>query len=409
MTRKRSYGTGSIVEHRGKAGIILYGRFRTADGQRKFVKLGMKRTPGAADGLTKTEAEAALRAAIAAAGTQTSKPAPRDERPTLGQAATGWLAWLEARGKAPTYLEDAASAWRHHVAPYFGAETPVAVITRSTVAAFVKHLERTTSKRTGKALSPKSIHNYAGVLSGVLSYAVREGWIASSPMTGVVLPALEQDDDVIHHDEVLWTDDVRRLVAAVPAGPYAVLDRALITVAAQAGLRRGELLGLRWVDADLGARRLRVFRQIARGDRIRAPKGRKGRSVPMAPDVVAALLELRTVSRFTGDEDLIFGDVHTGKRLAWTPFRDRYRAATAAAELDVERFGHIHSLRHSFASELARAGTPEARIQEWAGHASPQITRRYLHFSPASDADLAAVDAAFGAPAAPAQLEVVAS
>src|SRR4029453_16930563 len=100
MTRKRSYGTGSIVEHKGKAGTILYGRFRTADGQRKFVKLGMKGSPGApggvmkpprgpTDGLTKTEAEAALRAAIAEAAQKHSKPAPRDARPTLGQAAKG--------------------------------------------------------------------------------------------------------------------------------------------------------------------------------------------------------------------------------------------------------------------------------------------------------------------------------
>jgi hypothetical protein len=45
---------------------------------------------------------------------------------------------------------------------------------------------------------------------------------------------------------------------------------------------------------------------------------------------------------------------------------------------------------------LAQAGVPERQIQEWCGHSSPAITRRYMHFAPASAADVDAINGAFG-------------
>jgi hypothetical protein len=62
---KRVYGSGSIVERRTKAGAVtLYGRWRRPDGVKVRVRLGVKRSPSYADGLTKAQAEAALRTAM---------------------------------------------------------------------------------------------------------------------------------------------------------------------------------------------------------------------------------------------------------------------------------------------------------------------------------------------------------
>jgi integrase len=98
----------------------------------------------------------------------------------------------------------------------------------------------------------------------------------------------------------------------------------------------------------------------------------------------------------------------SGSRNSGTrPRRRRYIAALKAAGLG-ERFTRFHDLRHTFASELARAGRPERQIQEWCGHASPAVTRRYLHFAPASATDLVAVDV-FGSGAPVAKLTAVAS
>jgi integrase len=68
----------------------------------------------------------------------------------------------------------------------------------------------------------------------------------------------------------------------------------------------------------------------------------------------------------------------------------------------LERFSRFHDLRHSFASALAKAGRPERQIQEWCGHSSPTVTRRYMRsFAREEPHDLEAVDAAFGAVGVP--------
>jgi integrase len=67
-----------------------------------------------------------------------------------------------------------------------------------------------------------------------------------------------------------------------------------------------------------------------------------------------------------------------------------------AEDGNLQRFSRFHDLRHSFASALAKAGRPERQIQEWCGHSSPSVTRKYMRsFAPEQAADLEAVDAAF--------------
>lgn len=398
---RRGHGAGSLYVRQLASGPTYYGRWRTADGQRHNSVVGPVRTPSYADGLTKTMAEAKLRELIAATPKPTAKPARRGQ--SLQATADAWIADLEARHRAPTYTEDAQSALKHHLLPFFGADSDIAAIDHERCEAFIAHLAQLTSERTGRKLTVKTVANYAGVLTALMGYALKRRWITVNPTSGLVLPEAESDGDVIELDQVLWPEDVAKLVAAAGEGTYELIDRALYTVATMAGVRKGEALGLRWHDVDFDAQRLRVFEQLARGDRRRRPKSRKGRSVPMAPDVATALLALRNAASWTSDDDPVFAEPRTGQRIAWTPARRRYLAALKAAGLAPRRF---HDLRHTFGSVLARAGVPERQIQEWCGHSSPAITRRYMHFAPASAADVEAVGAAFGRRSEPARLAV---
>lgn len=395
--RKRVYGTGSIVERRTKAGAItLYGRWRRADGVKVKVRLGMKRTPSYADGLTKAQAEAALRAAIEKdQKQQVTRPRVSRRGRSLGDASAAWLRHLEAKGAAPTYLEDAASALKHHVLPFFGEDAEVDKIDRDRSKEFRDHLLAVKSKRTGRLLAAKTVRNYLTVLSSLLSFAQLEGWIATNPALGLsIVP--KDGNGMLSSEQVMWPDDIARLIDAACEGPYRLVDRALYAVAAMCGLRKGECLGLRWRDVDFDGRRIRVRTQLARGDLERAPKSGEGRPVPMAGVVAAALIELRDASTWTRPDDFVFADPSTGRRLAWTPTRRRYLLALASAGLEL--FSRFHDLRHSFASALALAGRPERQIQEWCGHSSPSMTRRYMRsFAPEERADLEAVDAAFRA------------
>ncbi len=389
-TSRRGHGAGSLYVRQLASGPTYYGRWRTTDGRRHNSVVGPVRTPSYADGLTKREAEAKLRELIAATPKPTTKPTRRGR--SLESAAHAWIVSLEGR-RAPTYIEDAQSALKHHVLPFFGATTEVATIDHARCEAFVVHLTGLTSKRTGRKLAAKSISNYVRVLSALMTFARQRRWVETNPTSGLLLPEPQDDGDVIEVDQVLWPDDVERLVAAALPGRYELLDRALYTVATMAGVRKGEALGLRWQDVDFDAQRLRVFEQLARGDQRRRPKSRKGRSVPMAPAVAAALLAVRNASAWTADDHPVFAEPRTGRRIAWTPARRRYLAALEAAGLPSRRF---HDLRHTFASVLARDGVAERRIQEWCGHSSPAITRKYMHFAPASAADVEAVAGAFG-------------
>jgi integrase len=307
----------------------------------------------------------------------------------LGETSAKWLRHLEVKGAAPTYREDAASALKHHVLPFFGKDTELKAIDRDGAKAFRDHLLSMKSERTGRPLAPKTAQNYMTVLSSLLSFALQEGWIAAHPALGLSA-APKGGNGMLSADEVMWPEDIARLMDAASSP----LDRALYAVAAMGGLRKGECLGLRWRDVDFVGGRIRVRLQLARGDLERAPKSGEGRPVPMAREVALALLKLRETSPWTRPDDPVFAEARSGRRIAWTPTRRRYLAALKTANL--QRFSRFHDLRHSFASALAKAGRPERQIQEWCGHSSPSVTRKYTRsFAPEQAADLEAVDAAF--------------
>ena len=167
-------------------------------------------------------------------------------------------------------------------------------------------------------------------------------------------------------------------------------DAAIYLTAAFTGLRRGELLALRWRDVDFAGQAIRVRSSYA-GGQLTTPKSGKVRSVPMAPDVAAALAALGRRERWTGDDELVFVG-EAGSYLDGSALRRRYTAALARAGLRRLRF---HDLRHTFGTRMI-AKADIRRVQEWMGHADVQTTMKYLHYAPRDD-DAALVAEAFRA------------
>jgi integrase len=127
-------------------------------------------------------------------------------------------------------------------------------------------------------------------------------------------------------------------------------------VAALTGLRKGELVALRWRDVDLSARRVRVRRNYTR-DAFGVPKSRRSaRAVPLADEAAKALEGLYERSKWQADDDLVFAHPVTGGVLTKSNVSRRMRAALKAAGLDdAHRF---HDLRHTFGTRAAAAGVP---------------------------------------------------
>ncbi len=157
-------------------------------------------------------------------------------------------------------------------------------------------------------------------------------------------------------------------------------DAELVRVAAYAGLRRGELLALRWRDVDFAGSALTVARAMSAGVESTTKSGRV-RRVPLADQAAAALDRLSRREHFTASNELVFCNV-LGRALDGSALRRRYRRAQIAAEVRPLRF---HDLRHTFGSLLAARGVDVVTIQKAMGHSALSTTSRYLHARPASE------------------------
>jgi integrase len=184
--------------------------------------------------------------------------------------------------------------------------------------------------------------------------------------------------------------DQSELEAVLRATPET--DRALYITAAMTGLRRGELLALRWRDIDWIAQRVRVRENYVRGE-YGAPKSKRSTpSVPLANRVAGELERHFQRSSFQKDDQLVFPNAAGGPRDT-TTLRRRFERAVKKAKVRKVRF---HDLRHTFGTRMAAAGVSMRTLQEWMGHRDFSTTLRYADYQPAAG-EAALVERAFGA------------
>jgi integrase len=232
----------------------------------------------------------------------------------------------------------------------------------------------------GKGLDPSTIRNTLMPLRVLCRRAVARGELHVNPAAGLALPAIRG-----RRDRIASPEEATRLLAALDEA-----DRPLWACALYAGLRRGELLALRFENVDTKAGRIRVEQAYDPVSRVFVePKSRAGvRSVPI-PAVLRehlAAQRLRT-GRAAG---LAFGTT------ADTPFdylRVTRRAAKRWASANLEPIG-LHEARHTFASLMIAAGVNAKALSSYMGHASVTITfDRYGHlFESARDEAIRRVD-----------------
>ncbi len=204
--------------------------------------------------------------------------------------------------------------------------------------------------------------------------------------------------------------------ALIPEEARAFLDaargdrfEALYVVAVTTGMRRGELLGLRWSDVTLdGIATLRVARQLQRmrdgsGLRFVAPKGGKGRAIRLPPRTVEALKAHRA---HQAEEKLKAGPLYEDGALVFateigTPLepsnidRRSFKPLLKKAGLHDIRF---HDLRHTCATVLLSEGVNPKFVQELLGHADIKLTLgTYSHYLPSmGDQTANAMESALG-------------
>jgi len=150
-------------------------------------------------------------------------------------------------------------------------------------------------------------------------------------------------------------------------------DAALFLTAAFAGLRRGELVALRWRDVDFEKRSIRVEGSFSHGA-VTTTKGGRVRAVPQSPRWHKRSRASGQRGYATAPGDPVFpGDI--AGHLDVSALRRRFVAARDAAGLRPLRF---RDMRHTFGS-LAINRASIVQVQAWMGHADVKTTMRYLH------------------------------
>ena len=355
---RRSRGEGSI--------------FKRADGRWAGVATGLNGHRCYVYG--KSRAEAARKLAELTRQRDSGLPMPTG-RQTVAAFLAEWLQGQRSQLRPKSWRRHEEHI-RIHIVPVMGN------VTLRRLAP--QHVNQLYANRLAAGLSPVSVHHIHATMHRALVHAVRWGLVARNVADLVDPPRVEHREM-----RVLTADQVRRLLAASKDGPL----EALIAVAVSTGLRRGELLALRWRDVDLDAGALRVVGTLQRDYNrkllISEPKtARSRRQIELSSLAVDALRRHRSAQTETRlllgdqweDHDLVFpnpfGKPQDGSHLLLGQFVPL-----------LERTGlprvRLHDLRHTAATLLLSRGMHPKIVSEMLGHTTVAITLDlYSHVTP---------------------------
>lgn len=365
---KRANGEGTIYQRpdgRWTAQVSI-------DGARKTLY-------GKSQGDVRRKLDAAKRAM------EEGRPVIEDRR-RLGEYLDDWLRdVIGPSDLSPKTKSDYRDIVRRQLVPALGRT--------SLVKLRPQQVQQFLNAQREKGYSPRSVQYHHAVLRRALNQAVQWEILQRNPAERVTVPRPRTDDAKVH---AISVEDAHKLLDA------AVGDRleGLYLLCLSIGLRRGEALGLRWADLDLGEATLSVVQQVqwvpGQGTVVVThPKTKRSRrTVRITDDCVKALRVQRTrqaaerlrAGEYWQDHGLVFPS-SIGTPLDPRNLTRAFHSLCDRAGLPRER---LHNLRHSAASFLLAQGVPLRVVMEILGHSSIQMTADlYTHVVPALEQDAA--------------------
>ena len=275
-------------------------------------------------------------------------------------------AWLNSKaGRAPKTLESYQSIVERHLIPNLGHHH-LKDLQPSMIQQYYAH--------ACEKLSARSVHYHHRLLKAGLKYAVRQGFLGRNVCDLVDPPSFQKKKM-----RTLAPEEVRRLLEVANETEY----YPIVYVALSSGLRRAELLGLRWRDLNLGNEpTISVSRVLYKAKGVlefREPKtANSRRSVTMTQKLRRYMKDYKAekesfnlhIGRIMNLDDIVFS---TTKGKPFDPHVVSHNFAKIAkrAGLEGTRF---HDLRHSFATLMLDQGAPPKIISDCLGHASVAFT-----------------------------------
>jgi integrase len=271
-------------------------------------------------------------------------PPERDH--TVNELIAEYLATVTPRKSAASQYRDAKVLTR------FDEKWGVLSLAELTT----KMLDDYLAERT-EAVTFATVSKELGLLKAAYARAIHWGWATTSPFRGI---RLNQEGN----ERLRWLteEEAARLLQACP--PWL---RDIVIVGLDTGLRRGNLVGLRWAWVQQHGTILMIPKQHVKGKVVSL-------TIPLTKQAAAVIG--RQIRRL-GCE-WVFTDQ---RGMPYTPDQVSmafYRAAKRAGLSDVG----MHTLRHTFISRLVQAGRPLPEVAALAGHRDIRMTMRYAHLAP---------------------------
>ncbi len=245
-----------------------------------------------------------------------------------------------------------------------------------------------------KTAKPNTVKRDLGSLKGALNLAVKWGVIGMNPASPVIVKAPKEhrvrylsDKERERLLEALSERDKEKARARHSGNVYSLVRgrdtlpeitgyadylTPLVLLTSNTGMRRGEVLSLKWDQVNLGSNpRVTVTASFA--------KSSKTRHIPLNSEAVAVLKKWKAQGNGTG---WVFPNPNTGHRIQ----KLRRSWPNLLEKADIQDF-RFHDLRHDFASRLVMAGIDLYRVKDLLGHSTIQMTEKYAHLAPAALAD----------------------
>ncbi len=222
-----------------------------------------------------------------------------------------------------------------------------------------KLLSETTFKKAVRSSS--TVNRYLAAFSKVLSVAVKEwGWLEENPTLKISKPKESRG-----RDRFLTQEEIHLLLEACKESITPHLH-AIVALAIFTGMRYGEIVKLHWKDINFELGFI-TLQQTKNGDK---------RIIPITNETVRILQSCPTYGA-AAQEQIFKSRKRTSSALPLS-IRKSFAKALKTAQIESFRF---HDLRHTAASHLAMNGATQGELMAILGHKSPQMTRRYAHYS----------------------------
>jgi site-specific recombinase XerD len=360
---------GSVIRYAGKRGATWSIRYRDADGRRVSETLGRE-----ADGWGKKQATEALRERLVDVRREGRR---RLDPMRFETFAREWLANYPAtKDLKRSTTEGYTSIVEGHLIPKLGRKQLAAID--------AGEMERYIARKRKAGLAPRTLNRHLNLLHSLMKSAEGRGLVRSNPVSAVERPREPRRRwTILSPVEVGRVERAFAELAEHEQGEeraWREQARVVFLIVVSRGLRRGEVLGLRWRDvslADPAGATLRVRETWVRGAPDTPKSEKSERTIALGVELAEELTDHLERSAYKGFDERVFCNPLTGRTLDPKRYAATLRLALKRAKID-KPVRPFHDGRHTSITNAAAAGMSPAALMARSGHSDFKTTQLYI-------------------------------